>query len=166
VAICLLALVDRRGWLLYEGHDLQRYDGQSFQVLRVVDGDTLVLDVADGDEPLTRVRLWGIDTPERAREQTGRPAEPLAEEARDFTQRWCGAGEVVLRLEPARTRGHYGRLLAHVERPDGVLLGADLLAAGLARMDDLSLHQHEQTYRLIEQQAQYDRAGIWAEPAR
>ena len=46
--------------------DLGRYDRKSFTVVRVIDGDTLDIDIADstGNWKTTRVRLWGVDTPE------------------------------------------------------------------------------------------------------
>ena len=50
-------------------------EGRLGQVAKFVDGDTLILD------PGEAIRLVGINTPEMARD--GRPAEPLALEARD-----------------------------------------------------------------------------------
>ena len=46
--------------------DRQLYNDQTFTVVKVVDGDTLDLNVADhkADRKHTRVRLWGVDTPE------------------------------------------------------------------------------------------------------
>lgn len=159
----LLILADRSGWLLVAGDDLTKYDGQTFAVVRVIDGDTFDLAIPDGEHRTTRVRLWGVDTPERAREDLGRPAEPFADAATDFTADLIGGGSVTLRLEPHRTRGSYGRLLVHAELQgdDGSTLNERLLLAGLARADDRWSHRWIERYALLELQAQRERRGIW-----
>jgi len=44
--------------------DFSRYHAKTFTVVKVVDGDTLDIDVPDDEYDCTRIRLWGIDTPE------------------------------------------------------------------------------------------------------
>lgn len=156
-----LFLADRQGWLLYQGDAMARYDGQSFHVDRVIDGDTLVIAAPDGDEPVTRVRLWGIDTPELAR--AGQPAEPGADEARRFAERRVTGKLVRLELEPHRVRGSFGRVLAFVYGPDGRMLNEALLSAGLAEADDRWSHRHVERFELLEMQAQRDARGLWGE---
>lgn len=97
--------------------------GQSIeaQVRHVSDGDSLVL--SDG----RRVRLIGVNTPELAR--SGRPAQPLAEEALRFTRQFLGDGEIEMIYDKDR-RDRYGRILAHVYNRDGDSLEAALLSAG------------------------------------
>lgn len=68
-------------------------------VERVIDGDTIVL--ASGE----RVRLIGIDTPERG--------ECYFEEARAYLAWWLDRAEVVLESD-GRDKDDYGRLLRYV----------------------------------------------------
>ena len=168
LALVALALADRSGWLLYDGSDVQRYDGQRFRVVRVVDGDTLIVDAPDPAAAVgerrgsstTRVRLWGINAPEMARD--GRPAEPFAEAATDEARRLAEHTTVTLHLEPDRTRGGYGRLLAFVTLPSGESLGERLLVEGLAHADDRWPHAKLDRYDRLAEQARHDRRGVWA----
>ena len=54
----------RRSPVLAAASDSKKYHGNSFNVIKVVDGDTIDIDVADGGKSFTRIRLWGVDTPE------------------------------------------------------------------------------------------------------
>lgn len=166
VALLVLAIADRRGGLLLAGSDPHRYEGRTFRVVAVVDGDTLDLDVPDGDRPTTRVRLWGIDTPEMGRPHAvpARPAEPWAREATDTARGLALGREVTITLEPRRIRDFYGRLLAFVTLPDGEVLNETLLAEGLARADDRWPHRHLDRYARLEAQARHDGRGRWADP--
>lgn len=166
VAVLLLAalvLADRQGWLLNEGGDLAKYDGRWFEVARVIDGDTLDVAAPDGRSPVTRVRLWGVDTPELADRREGRAAEPLAEEAAAFAREYCTGQRVRLHLESHRPRGRYGRVLAYVELPDGTRLNELLLTHGLATADNRWPHRHAERYDLLEQQARFEKVGLWGE---
>jgi endonuclease YncB( thermonuclease family) len=159
----LLVLADRGGLLLYRGDDLARYDGRTFRVTRVIDGDTLDLDAPDGNDRYTRVRLWGVDTPEMARRDPPRSAEPYAQAASEFTRRLASGQTVRLTLEPHRLRGTYGRLLAFVELPDGTLLNESLLSAGLARADGRWSHRYLKRFERLEQAARQGGAGLWGD---
>jgi len=160
----LLVLADRHGLLIQAGDEISRYDGQTFVVTRVIDGDTLDIDAPDGDQRTTRVRLWGVDTPEKARRDPPRPAEPFAEEATHLTRGLVQGQRVRLTLEPHRVRGNYGRLLAFVQLPDGTLLNEALLLAGLARSDDRWSHRYVRRFESLEREAREAKIGLWAGP--
>ncbi len=166
--LALLIWADRSGLLLdVPGADpATAYDGQTFIVTRVVDGDTLEvrpIDALIGDA--TRVRLWGIDTPEMFRRPedggTGGP-DPFAEEATAMTRKLCEGATVRLRIERHRVFDRYDRLLAHVELADGTLLSEHLLLAGLARADDRWNHTHIERFQLLETTARMKRVGLWS----
>ncbi len=167
LGLALLALADRRGWLLVPPADLQTYDGRQVLVERVVDGDTLIVAVPDAREgtTTTRVRLWGIDAPELARpfETPPRPAEPLAAEAAEALRRLVEGREIRLVLEPGRPRGYYGRILGHVVLPDGQLAAESLVAAGLARADERSPHKYLDRLLQLQTRAQRERLGLWGD---
>ncbi len=160
VGLLLLILLDQRGWLGYRGTDLQRYDGASARVVGVVDGDTLDLDLPDGEASTTRVRIWGIDTPELA--QPDRPAQPGAIQAAAVARQRAYGDTVRLRLQPHRVRDHYGRLLAYVELSIGVSLGELLLAEGWARADPRWPHDELERYAQLEATARQRGQGLWS----
>lgn len=92
---------------------------------RVIDGDTAVL------EGGARVRFLGIDAPEMASD--GRPAEPFAQQSKDYVVGLI-QGKTV-RLEYDRERyDRYGRLLAYLYLPDGALVNLLVVRQGLARV--------------------------------
>jgi endonuclease YncB( thermonuclease family) len=124
----------------------------------VLDGDTLIL--AGGKS----VRLLGLDAPEMERD--GRPAEFLAHKSKalltDLAQ-----GKIV-RLEYDQLRyDHYGRLLAYLFLPDNLLINAELLRQGLARV---YFHAPNVRYRDLLLAAQTEaldaRRGLWQQALR
>ena len=90
-------------------------DCAEVQVIRVIDGDTL-------DTTRGRVRLFGVDTPERG--------ERCASEATDRLEELAGDS---VRLEDGpRNTDQFGRLLAYVYTADGVSIDETLIREGLA----------------------------------
>lgn len=168
VALMIVTLIwgDRTGWwgLGGPGDDLTRYDGRTFTVTRVVDGDTLHIDAADGDRATTRIRLWGIQAPEPA--HFGNAKQPLADEATALARELAEGKGVRLELEPSRVRGGYGKLLGHVVLPDGSLLAERLIEAGLAYADDRWPHARLERFALLEASAKRRRIGLWALPVK
>ena len=101
-------------------------DGQRATVVRVVDGDTVVVGYEGRQH---RVRLLNVDTPETV--APDRPVECLGPEASAFLRRRLPAGtEVVLRFDQDRT-DRYDRELAGVFDADDVLVNAEIARAGL-----------------------------------
>ena len=65
-AVATLVLADRWGAFgRARVGDPEKYNGETFRVVRVVDGDTLDVAVRDtvAGRSTTRIRLWGVDTP-------------------------------------------------------------------------------------------------------
>ena len=168
VILCVLAAAagmswaDRTGWLWYQGDDWDRYDGQSFEVAGVVDGDTIEIAARDGKYPTTTVRLWGVDAPEAGREDRQRPPQPYAGEATRRVRTLCQGRTVTLYLQRHRPRGRFGRLLAYVALPGGEVLNEKLLSDGVVEADDRFSHQWVERYAALEQQARQNRLGMWS----
>ncbi|MCC6907531.1 MAG: thermonuclease family protein [Phycisphaerales bacterium] len=163
-ALVALSAADRAGWLLADRPDGELYHLISARVLRVIDGDTIEVEIADHiyQTATTRVRLIGVDCPETAHPSfSNQPAQPLAEEAAALTRELVDGRVVRLRLEPQGTRDLYGRLLAHVDLPDGASLAERLLAEGLARREDRWNHSMLMRYRQLELAARRARRGVW-----
>ena len=89
------------------------------RVVQVIDGDTLDLLIAGTKH---RVRLFGVDTPERG--------ERCYEEATQRTRHLSGD---MVRIEPGpRSEDRYGRLLFYLYTRSGESIDATLIQEGLA----------------------------------
>jgi len=164
LAVVAISAMDRAGWLLARRPDGDRYHLISARVIRVIDGDTIEVQIPDPIKhtETTRVRLIGIDCPETAHPGfSSKPAEPLADEATALTRSLVDGRMVVLRIEPQQTRDIYDRLLAHVDVPDGTNLAEHLLVAGLARRENRWNHSMLLRYQQLELSAARARRGMW-----
>ncbi|MCY3863349.1 MAG: thermonuclease family protein [bacterium] len=102
--------------------------GAAATVMQVVDGDTVVVQVAGRTE---RVRLIGIDTPETIGGFL--PAECYGDEATVFTKSLLPEGTEVRLTRDAEARDRYDRLLAYVHRSgDGLFVNLEIAANGYA----------------------------------
>ena len=95
------------------------------RVLRVVDGDTIEVDLNGREED---VRYIGIDTPESV--APDQPVECYGHRASDFNASLVD-GKTVRLVFDAELRDKYGRLLAYVYVGD-VFVNAELVERGLA----------------------------------
>jgi len=160
--LALLMLADRAGLFgLAPGPDAETYNGGTFRVTHVADGDTLDVDTPDTvtGKPTTRVRLWGVDTPETVKPNT--PVQHFGPEASAFTKAACRSKTVRLELVAGKTRGKYKRLLAYVILPDGTMLNAELLAQGLAYADPRFDHPRKAEFERLQQEARAAKRGLW-----
>jgi micrococcal nuclease len=82
--------------------------GTRAEVLRVIDGDTIEVNLAGEVED---VRYIGVDTPETVK--PGAPVECYGPQASAFNKKLVEGRDVVLRFDAER-RDIYGRLLAYV----------------------------------------------------
>lgn len=144
------------------GDDQARYHDRTFRVARIIDGDTLDIDVPDRDKPVTRIRLWGVDSPE-----TGDGPKPLMHfglEAKAYAKDTLTGRTVHVVLSPERTRGKYGRLLAYVFLKRGErMFNEMLLEEGYAYADLRFPHHYFDRFKQIEKQARKDGRGLWAD---
>lgn len=98
------------------------------RVIRIVDGDTLHVDLGGTD---TTVRLIGIDTPET--HGRGGLRECFGQEATRRLEGLLGKGAAVTVVRDAEPRDRYGRLLAYVYRAsDGLFVNLAMARDGYA----------------------------------
>ncbi len=140
-------------------YDFEKYHKKSFTVVKVVDGDTLDINVPEGKFGTTRIRLLGVDTPETKHPETG--LMHFGEEAADFATESALGEQVTVYLDAPRTRGYYGRLLAYVQLPDGSMLNEVLLTEGLAYADLRFDHSFYNKYEQLQAAARSRKKGLW-----
>ena len=142
--------------------DASRYHDRAFRVMRVVDGDTLDIDAPDGNKPVTRIRLWGVDTPEITHGRGSGSDSHFGREAADFAERTLSGRTVHIVLSPKRSRGKYGRLLAYAFlNRGGPMFNEWLLEGGFAYADLRFPHQYSSRFEAIEKRARKDDVGLW-----
>ena len=139
--------------------DEAKYDGTTFHVVRVIDGDTIDVDVPDGKYPHTRIRLWGVDTPEVVKPNTR--VEHFGPEASRFTKQACSGKQVTLRLDRRDLRDKYERLLAYVILPDGRMLNRILIEEGYGYADPRYERTHQRDFRKAQDAARAAGRGLW-----
>lgn len=127
-------------------------------VVRVVDGDTVVVAVGEAEES---VRLIGIDTPESVARD--RPNECFGVEAARRLAELLPPGTVVRLTRDVEPRDVYDRLLAYVQRePDGLFVNAAQVLDGYAIAKD---YPPNTTYRddleRAERAARAAGLGMW-----
>jgi endonuclease YncB( thermonuclease family) len=105
-------------------------------VVRVVDGDTVDVQLEDGQTE--RVRLIGIDTPEVV--DPRKPVQCFGREASAHAHELLDGQSVAIEMDASQgQRDVFGRLLAYVWLADGRNFGQVMIADGFA---------HEYTYNL------------------
>ena len=84
------------------------YEYRVKSVERVVDGDTVdvILDLGFGLFKKERVRIAGIDTPEKRTRNA--EEKRLGYDATEYAEKWFAEGDIVIRTEKD---GKYGRML-------------------------------------------------------
>jgi micrococcal nuclease len=123
--------------------------------IRVVDGDTIVL---DGEET---VRLIGVDTPET--KDPRKPVQYFAEEAYQFTKRLVEGKQVKLMFDQQR-KDKYGRTLAYVFLPDGTCINSTIIRQGYGFAYLKYPFMFLEEYFQIEREARVAAKGMWGSP--
>ena len=159
VGLLVVLALAGRGQQRQQGGDFPRYNNKQFQVYRVIDGDTIDLNTPDANQSYTRVRLWGVDTPET--KAPGKPVAYFGREATTFTERMVAGRTVSIELEGEKTRGKFGRLLAFVYTDAGKMLNEELLRSGHAYADSRWRHRFYFRFQQIEKQARENKRGLW-----
>jgi len=133
-----------------------------YEVVRVIDGDTLVVapnpfpQSASGD----RIRLLGVDTPESV--HPTKPVERFGREAAAFTRRLCEGRRMRLEFEPGNTQDRYGRTVAYVFLDDGTLVNAEIIRQGYGYAYSRFPFARMEEFRALEAEARTARRGLWS----
>lgn len=125
-------------------------------VKRVVDGDTIKVDIKGREET---GRLILVDTPETKHPRIG--VQPFGSEASAFTKKELTNKEVHLEMD-VQERDKYGRLLAYIWI-NNKMFNAILLEKGLARVAIFPPNtKYVDEYNRIQKHARSKELGIWS----
>lgn len=134
----------------------------SARIADVIDGDTVVLERAiDGAR---EVRLVGLQAPKLPLSRPGFKTWPLADEARAALAAIAQNREVTL-IRTGQGVDRHRRLLAHLERSDGLWLQGEMLRTGFARVYTFADNRGRAREMFsLEREARAARRGIWRHP--
>ena len=129
------------------------------EVVRVVDGDTIVVRLAGIEE---NVRLLGIDTPESVDPRS--PVECFGKEASAQTASLLPPGTQVRLVRDVEARDRYARLLAYVYRADdGAFVNLQLVQDGYAGVLSYPPNvAHADELAAAAAQARHEARGLWS----
>lgn len=117
------------------------------RVVKVADGDTLT--ILDADNNTLKIRLYGIDCPERGQD--------FSNVAKRFTAEFCLQKQVHISV---RDIDRYGRIVGVLYREDKAELNLALLEAGLAW--HYTAYDRSDRYARAEARAKRKKKGLWA----
>lgn len=126
-----------------------------FLCTRVVDGDTIVVDI---EGKLEKVRLIGVDTPETV--HPSKPVEYFGKEASDFTKRMVERKNVRLEYDWQK-RDKYSRVLGYVYLEDGTFLNAEIIKQGYGFAYTKYPFKYLDEFRQYEKEARENKKGLW-----
>jgi micrococcal nuclease len=152
----LLRPVGLRG---YAGDDHAAFEGRTYVIRHVFDGDTVEI-IPPAGGPATRVRLLGIDAPE-LNSRWGDPPQPWAHEALQYLRQTAQGHPVIVRLDPPRTRDRYDRLLAYLYLSEEVNLNLQLVRQGHALADRRFAHSLQAAFQQAQFAARKQKRGMW-----
>jgi len=131
----------------------------SYSVVRVIDGDTIVLNVDGVHET---VRLIGINTPET--KDPRRPVECFGAEASAYAQQLLAGQQVILSSDDSQgTRDKYNRLLGYIHLRDGRFFNLEMIRQGFAyEYTYRTPYEFQQEFKAAQKHAQENQLGLWS----
>lgn len=152
ILVCTLALST------YALHQRAAHNKRGIVVNRVIDGDTVVVQLGNRSE---HVRLIGIDTPET--HGKGGLRECYGQEATADTKRLLPPGTKLHLTRDREERDKYGRLLAYVYRAqDNTFINLELVKDGSATTLSIAPNTfHQSDFANALAQAKTNNLGLW-----
>lgn len=132
-----------------------------YTLVRVVDGDTIVVKNSNGEEE--KVRLIGINSPESV--DLRRPVECFGKEASQYAKELLPVG-IGLKLESDHTQDDldkYKRLLRYVWTDTGLFFNKKMISDGYAYEYTYRLpYKYQKEFKAAQSIAQSSGTGLWA----
>lgn len=127
-----------------------------YNVVRVVDGDTFVVEFNGKNE---KVRLIGVDTPESVHPNESKNTEEGILTS-NYTKERLSGKSVKLEFD-VQQRDKYGRLLAYVY-VDGYMYNKELLEKGYAKISTYPPNvKYVEEFEVLQQKAREAKVGLW-----
>ena len=138
--------------------DTARSVADVVEVIEVIDGDTIVIDISETHET---VRLLGIDAPETKHPR--RPVECHGPQSYELLRSLLPSGTRVHVRRDVVARDHFGRLLLYMWRLDGTFVNRELVVRGAARPLTIAPNgAHHDDFVAAAFEAHRHRRGWWA----
>lgn len=141
-----------------QSEDTHVYKTTYYQVLKIIDGDTIDVNI---DGKTERLRLIGIDTPETVKYNN--PVECFGPEATEKAKELLLNQKVRLEADPSQDdRDAYDRLLRYVYRDDGLFFNEWMIANGYSReFTFIYPYKYQSEFKQAQINAQNGELGLW-----
>ena len=152
--------VDNSSSLDQEDNSVSQEEGaQTYQVMKVVDGDTMDVNI---DGQVSRLRVIGIDTPETV--DPRKSVQCFGIEASNKAKEILAGQYVTIESDPTQgDKDKYKRLLRYVYLPDGTDYGLFMVSNGYAHEYTYNIPYEKQSdYRQAEADARSNNRGLWS----
>ena len=124
-------------------------DKHTGRVVKVIDGDTFDLMF---EEKKIRVRMFGIDSPERG--------QAFNVKAKEFTASLIAGKDVNVII---RNKDRYGRFVCDVYLDDSTYVNAEIVKAGYAW--HFTRYSNDVELAQLQDEARDDKRGLWQDPS-
>lgn len=133
---------------------------ESYEVVKVVDGDTLDVDI---NGKIERLRLIGINTPETV--DPRKQVECFGKEASNKSKETLLGKKIFLESDPSQDeRDKYGRLLRYVFLSDGSNFNLMMIKDGFAYEYTYYLpYKYQKEFKEAQKYAQDNKMGLWGD---
>lgn len=131
---------------------------QLYEVVRVVDGDTIDVSI---DDQIERLRLIGINTPETV--DPRKSVECFGKEASEKAKSILVGKKVTIESDPSQgERDKYDRLLRYVFLEDGTNFNLLMIREGYAYEYTYNLpYKYQTEFKQAQKEAEKNKMGLW-----
>lgn len=159
ILIAVIYLLNDLGYIKLEDtkdEENTNVDYELYNVVRVVDGDTIVVDFKGENK---KVRLIGVDTPESVHQNSSKNTEE-GKIASKYTKSKLENKKVGLEFD-VQEEDKYGRLLAYVYI-DGKMYNKILLKEGMAKIATYPPNvKYVEDFKKLQKEARENKTGFW-----
>ncbi len=129
-------------------------------VIRIVDGDTLIARIDGAEE---KIRLIGLNTPETV--DPRKTVECFGKEASDEAKRILTGKSVRIEIDPSQDLyDKYGRLLSYIFLEDGTNFNLLMIKNGYGYEYTYHLpYKYQKEFKQAEKYARENKKGLWAD---
>jgi micrococcal nuclease len=138
----------------------KQLDQNSYQVSKVIDGDTISVLMNGKNE---KIRILGINTPETV--DPRRRVECFGREASDHAKSILTNQSVKLEADPSQDdKDKYGRLLRYVFLLNGTDYGLEMIRSGYAYEYTYDIpYKYQKEYKSAQMTAEKAKSGLWSD---